>query len=485
MVMMIVLYHGYGGIYTSLLMRLPFFSALLGSATTAVGYMYVLSGFVMSLVYYRPLEKFDIVAYWKARFVRIYPLYLIAFLLICYYYLDAILNIKPQKILANLFVIQAWIPAYSQSFNYPAWSVTVELFFYFIFPFFILWAYRQPVKKLIWAALGFWAVSQVVYQVLWIGYIDTQRTFILYFPLFHLNSFIMGAVGGIWYLREGRQRQLNPALILSVLTASFLLLVGYLIVSMSFLPALPHGSQPMAGLLAPLMILFIVSLAMDESRVSKFLNHPWLVNLGETSYAIYILHVPVIWLFERYVFDSSFSNPERVFAMSAAPLIIVVGLLMYFFVDTPLRKWLKNTLPHINIPLFLLDLTVVPTSVFLSFHLRFGEGREYDSYLVLIRLLFWSAFFLRAALSIVFRTFDPGVLRLPLFQVTRSVFISTMLGSLVLTAIGYVGFYAGLYENFPRSVLVMDWLIVFSASMFVRMLFRVWLAKYSSLVPQL
>src|SRR5690606_26695369 len=158
-----------GGIYYSFLSKFPF-SELLRFAPTGVSYLYVLSGFVMVLVYFRPNEKFNIAEYWRARFYRIYPLYIIAFLLICFYYLDSMLVIKPQKVMANVFVLQAWIPAYSQSFNYASWSMTVEFFFYAVFPFFTIWAYKQSTKKLITASLIFWIVSQFIYQVLWVGY---------------------------------------------------------------------------------------------------------------------------------------------------------------------------------------------------------------------------------------------------------------------------------------------------------------------------
>lgn len=485
MVLLVLLYHGYGGVYDDFLNGIPFLPELLRTAPTAVGYLYVLSGFVMALVYYHPQEKFDILSYWKARFVRIYPLYLIAFLLISYYYIDGILGIKSPKILANLFVIQAWIPRYAQSFNYASWSMTVEFFFYAVFPFFVMWAYQQPLKKLIWLSIGLWIVSQTIYQGLWIGYLDTQRNFIIYSPIFHLNSFIMGVVGGIWYLRVGKHEQLKPSVIFSVLAASFVLLAGYSVVSMKYIPTLPKDLQPMAGLLAPIMIVFIVALAMDTSKLSRFLDHPWLINLGEASYAIYILHVPVIWLFERYLFDSSLAFAGRLFDFTALPLMVLIGLFTHFYVDIPLRRWLKNTLQRINIPLFLLDLAIVLTSIFLVFRLRFGGGREYDSYLILIRLMFLSVFFVRTAIGIKLRAFDSATFQLPLVESLRPIVLSTTLGSLIIAVIGYAGFTAGMYENFPRSIYVVDWLIVLSASVLLRLVFRFLFAKFPKLALQM
>ena len=48
--LLVLIYHGAGGIYIQAINKFPV-SAILYSAPTAVSYLYVLSGFVMSLVY--------------------------------------------------------------------------------------------------------------------------------------------------------------------------------------------------------------------------------------------------------------------------------------------------------------------------------------------------------------------------------------------------------------------------------------------------
>ena len=178
-VLLVLIYHYGGGVYIKPINFFPI-STLLRSAPTAVSYLYVLSGFVMSLVYYRPKERFDVRGYWSARFVRIYPLYIISFLLVSLYFIDYIARIKAPKILINIFVLQAWYPPYTQSFNYPSWSMTVEFFFYFLFPFFTMWAYRQPTRKLIWVSLALWIGSQVVHYFMWMFYFPEWELFIMF-----------------------------------------------------------------------------------------------------------------------------------------------------------------------------------------------------------------------------------------------------------------------------------------------------------------
>lgn len=472
MVVLIVFFHGYGGVYAEWTLKIPFFNALLGTATTAVGYMYVLSGFVMSLVYHRPSDKFEIADYWKARVVRIYPLYLMAFFLTCLYYYDAFIVVKPQKILANIFAVQSWIPVYAQSFNYPAWSITVEIFFYLIFPFLTLWSYGVSTKKLIWGSMIFWMISQLSYQVLWTGWLEAHRQFVLYFPLFHLNSFIVGVVGGIWYVREGRFGIFNPLHNRLFLVLSVIFSLGYLILGMTYLPALPHELQPMAGILAPIMLLFILTLSLDETKLSAYLKYPWLVTLGESSYAVYILHVPLSWLFEKYLTGLQVAGSAWIFSVFNFPLIVILSVGLYLFVDTPIRNWLREYFKTIDLRLLLLDLAIFILVTFFIFQVRFDEKEYRFLYREMERLVFWVGFFARPVLSMIFGAYRSSTLSREGYQWMMPVIVSLSVSAVLMAASAYWGFFTGWFENFPRSIFVMDWFIVLSLSLLVRVLFR-------------
>lgn len=469
-ILVVLFFHGGGGVYLRAI-NFPAISPILLSATTSVTYLYVLSGFVMSLVNYRPGEKFDTGKYWTARFVRLYPLYLISFLLVCYYYLDSIAQIKPQKTLANIFVLQAWIPQYAQSFNYASWSMTVEFFFYALFPFFTLWAYRQSTKKLIWVSIIVWTISQMIHNALWVGYFPEYENFLVYFPLFHLSSFILGAVGGIWYLREGREHVHKPGTILLVFAGGVLLACAYIVFS-SAITKFPHDLQLMTGTLAPVLTIIIVALAMDKSRLSSILNNSVLVNLGETSYGLYILHVPVVWIYQRALENSSLADPQLIFDYTFLPLMIALGLLIHFYIDQPLRSWLKKILQRVSMPLLILDLVIVALSIYLTFRLRVGGGREYDLYRTLALLMFWSAFVLRTVFSVGFNALNPAILYKSSTQFVYPVLTSITVGSVALAIIVFIGYSIGWFENFPRSIFMVDWLIMLVLSLSVRFLFR-------------
>jgi len=436
---------------------------------------------VMSLVYYRPQEKFTIGKYWTSRILRLYPLYIISFVLVCYYYMDGIAQIKPQKILVNIFVLQAWWPRYAQSFNYAAWSMTVEFFFYAMFPFFTMWAYRQFTKKLIIISVVLWVVTQIIHNILWVGYYPKNGNFLIYFPPFHLSSFILGAVGGIWFLREGRDRPITSRTSLSVLFGSVLLVSVYIILS-SENTRFPNGMELMTGLLAPLLVITILALALDKSRLSNIFNSPVLITLGDTSYGLYILHVPFIWLYVRALENSSLANPQLVFAYTFLPLMIISGLLIHYYIDSPLRSWLKNILQRVSIPLLIIDLVIFGFSAYLSFRLRFDTRREFASYSSMILLMFWCAFVLRTIFSVGFNALNPTNFYGTILQFVRPVLTSVTVGSLVIAGILLTGYSLGLFENYPRSVLALDWALILSLSLGVRFIFRIFGAYKNKLL---
>jgi len=469
-ILLVLIYHDGGRFYFGWL-NFPPLSYLLYSAPTGVSYLYVLSGFVMSIVYHRPGEKFDVRGYWTARIVRIYPLYIISFLLVCYFYLDYMARIKPQKILVNLFVLQAWWPPYAQSFNYTSWSMTVEFFFYAILPFFTMWAYRQSTRKLIWVSLILWAVSQIVHFTLWTGFYPDWQFFIVYNPVFHLNSFIMGVVGGIWFLRDNQNNKTNPKINLILVLGSLVLIGGYIILS-NIYAQLPHNLQPMSGLLSPFLILFIVTLSLDKTKLSTFLDHRWLVILGETAYAVYILSAPVYWIYERALFSSSLKNPEYILSATYLPVMIFVGLISYFYIDPPLRRWMKKILARVTMPLLMLDLAILAASVYIAFRLRFGDGREFLSYRSTALIMFWIAFILRTAVSIALNSLNPAILGSATWRMIRPTVLSTTLGSIMIMVLVYTAYKAGWVENFPRSVFLIDWAVVLTLSVAARFLFR-------------
>lgn len=439
----VVLYHG--GRELGILSLFP----MLTSGPTAVNYFFVLSGFVLTLAYYRPDAGFDFRNYLIARFSRIYPVYILSFVLTCVYYLDIISRIKSDKILANIFLYQAWIPRYALSFNIAAWSLSVEVFFYLAFPLLLFCVKRLSVKQVAWISLGFWAVSQVIHAILYSTLIPEQINLLNYLPLFHINSFLLGLSGGVWYLANSTRRTSNPFINRFTLIGS----IGFVLLAISlreYTPSFFRGFSLDAGLLAPFFLIIILALALDTTGLSQRLKHPWLVLLGDSSYALFILHIPLFWLF-TLVLKLTGTTIMYSAKFSIHVLIsIFTSILVFKYMERPVRDWIRANAQTLSY--MLLDVILIFITIRLGFVLRLGDEVVY--------FLKTQNFAIRAGMAAYFIF----LLAFRFYTTTspRSLVFAALSGTAVLAGLMYLAWTSKWVEGFPRSILLLIPVLLFS-----------------------
>ena len=166
----------------------------------------------MIIAYWHKSKAIFLIVYAKKRFARIYPVtFLAAFLLLCFKIMDFLFPEKSDLSITDFFLgislQQAWIPTKAMSFNTPAWSITVEWFFYLCFPFLFNRFYKRPnLKMLTFIVLLVWVFSQYIlhyllYSYYYTGFPSASHSFIHYFPLLHLNEFLIGNVAGLVFVK--------------------------------------------------------------------------------------------------------------------------------------------------------------------------------------------------------------------------------------------------------------------------------------------
>lgn len=141
----IVVFHYGGNIFP---FNIKFIHLLFKQANMGVSYFFILSGFVM-VIAYKDKVKIEYGDYIKRRFARIYPVYGLAILILLAYWLALKKPIDYKGLFLNLTLLQSWIPGYALSFNGTGWSLAVEMFFYFTFPFLFNYIYRSSSVRLI------------------------------------------------------------------------------------------------------------------------------------------------------------------------------------------------------------------------------------------------------------------------------------------------------------------------------------------------
>ena len=297
-----------------------------------VSFFFVLSGFVLTVSYYN--KPIDPPQFWISRFARIYPLHLIAIL---YYVVKYSLKghlLGSETILSvvlNLSLLQSWFPSFALSLNYPSWFLSVLCLFYFIFPYLYPKIKGFTFNLLISTVFSFWFMSLVVLIIL--SKLVIHRGFpyniILYNPLMHLNSFIIGIGGGLIFMRSSSKYEH------SWIPLAMILLSLLLIVIIIYSPLIQYARN---GLLSPIFIFLIIGLSLDTSFLSRFLSSKLLVFLGEISFALYIFQVPVYEVAASLMKRLDVQKPAYCF-YSYMVILIVLSTCIHTFIEKPVRRF--------------------------------------------------------------------------------------------------------------------------------------------------
>lgn len=298
-------------------------------ANVGVSYFFILSGFIMIVAYHKK-QKIEYLEYDKNRFARIYPLYVLGMLL---YLVTRYSGFSPGNALLYLFGLQSWIPGKAMILNFPGWSISVEFLFYLIFPVLYNYFYSKKNKSIWVAAILLWVVTQVFSHLFaaspsYKGPHTESHEFLYYFPLMHVSEFLVGNLAGLFFINNFKQRNYDIPVIL---------IFAAIMMALIFVPLFYHN-----GLMAVLFIPLIILLSRNNGLVTKLFSLKPLEYLGEASYAVYITHIPVLYIlrellkWEKYKLDIN-----TVFGIYLLVLILT-SILFYQFIEKPLRDYLKK-----------------------------------------------------------------------------------------------------------------------------------------------
>jgi peptidoglycan/LPS O-acetylase OafA/YrhL len=348
---------------------------IVGSGFVAVSLFFVLSGFILAYVHAPPEgpggprdtrgEGRERRGPWKnarpadfyaRRFARIYPAYVFALALIAPTFLWHTYRTLGLAELARqsfpvLLLVQAFIPSVALAWNPPAWSLSAEAFFYLLFPFVAPRLVGLGRKTAAAAFLGVYALTVIgPLSYLWLApdgptpATHDTYTFWLnvlrYDPIVRLPEFLLGILLGRFYLAaEGHPSMralFGSTFAATALSAGTSALVLAVLAASAAIPyPLLHN-----GLLAPVFALLIVSLAPGRGALAAWLATPAMVLLGEASYSLYLIHVPLGVIWHKIVhplIGPHYTGTIFDFAAFVA-FAIASSIGCYRFVERPLQK---------------------------------------------------------------------------------------------------------------------------------------------------
>jgi peptidoglycan/LPS O-acetylase OafA/YrhL len=305
----------------------------------SASFFFFLSGYVLSFVYLHNVRAFDKRAFFAARFARLYPLYFVVLTLdtpellvteIRRYGLKIGLTKTAEIFAANVVMLQVWNPSRLLRINLPSWSLCGEAFFYVCFPLLgvSLWKLRGA---WLWiAALAFYVGGQTL---VWGMRPRLSLEMTLTLPLLHLSTFALGILMARW---QTLQQERTGKTQVRVLQASAVLglSVGAFWGSVRLVPFLGVPAPYNNGLMAPVFAAFLWALTVIPTPWSRWLCSRWLVSLGNASYALYLIHMPLLSLFLE------FHLVTHLFYLVYLALCVGLSLFSFRFFETPGRLWL-------------------------------------------------------------------------------------------------------------------------------------------------
>ena len=99
--------------------------------------------------------------FWTKRVFRIYPLYLANIALVLALAPTIRDGLTTGNLLSHLFGLHSWFRAHHGAINGVLWTLSIEIQFYALAPFFYLWARRVSDRTLIACTLTVWAASYI------------------------------------------------------------------------------------------------------------------------------------------------------------------------------------------------------------------------------------------------------------------------------------------------------------------------------------
>lgn len=308
-----------------------FFEGYLG-----VGFFFILSGFVLALNYEKKVidnPNFDKKKFYIARIARIYPLHVLTF---CVMLPFVIINVWQGYFHwdiagANLFLLQSYIPVkdFYFSINNVSWSISTELFFYLMFPFYVIWLHKFPKLKYILLLI----IPIIIFAEPYFRTNMKLEKAIFYInPIVRSFDFILGIITCQIY-KKIKDTPINFSRGTLIEIAAITVLAIFFYFHNDVARAFRYGIYywiPMVGI--------VLIFALQKGFFSKILQHKTLVYLGEISFAFYMIHMIVIKYGNQYLPKINDFQKIGIYFVIA----LILSALTFEYFEKPVAKWIKD-----------------------------------------------------------------------------------------------------------------------------------------------
>lgn len=337
--MLVVLFHLGGAIAAKKYFGVAAFSIPFSFGNAGVEFFFVLSGFIILTAHRGDLSKpYRLTSYIKKRFIRIYPTYWMVFLAVFFMAIasTALRNTVPHDmtIIAKSLLLVPQDKGILGSTGAPvlavAWTLQYEMLFYFFFALLIISKWLSIISGLVLLCIyaNYAGVSSLPFPVSFLS-----QDYIL---LFAMGMIVSAACVSRKVVSE------RPVFYAGIGAMMFLLIAADTVINLNFL----KDSKTILYGLASSLIIF--GLVQEEDKGRVILGHNWMQILGGSSYALYLIHFPLISVLCKVCILMQLNKLGAAgavisyLAIFGACLISSVGF--HLWIEKPVGVYLRNKL---------------------------------------------------------------------------------------------------------------------------------------------
>ena len=321
-----------------------------------VSFFFVLSGFILQHSYRNRIGRITSAHFFALRFFRLWPCHIAVLGLLLLtngkevndWYLH---HKTAGQLLSATFLMQSWSTTSENVFllNAPSWSLSTELFFYFLFPLLcrqgLLSAYRPLFIGSV--VTGIWLIF------LSFGTPNGELSVLAgIVPLARLLEFSIGI--SLYELIQRQYIRLPSGSVFEIIALALVVFAVGVSPTIARVVEIDIGSAALAWwfsntgsfwAFAALIAIFFTS----KGFINRWLIYPPIVFLGEISFGLYLVHQPVIsFLTGSGTWFTDFNVWVQILVFVA--LVISLSTALHFCVEKPVmavvkRFFLKSQFP--------------------------------------------------------------------------------------------------------------------------------------------
>lgn len=300
----------------------------------AVSFFFVLSGFVLSRIYFinsSLFTEFNYLSYLLKRIFRIYPVFIFV-LIISFFSVNYLYN---EDIIRNLSISTPWIK-YFWNEKYSIFSTIKESILVIRLP-------QEPEKRLINQD---WTLSiEVLVSLLvpvFITIVKKNKIWLVITALLllrlHTVNWIIEFIVGVYIASsfDDIKQRINSKV------SIFLFIILFVLISIRYLFSF---SDFLDLIIIKILSILLLLLILFSKGLQKFLSNNIIVFLGKISYSLYLIHFLVILIFAPKLFqvllNFGYFNGTIIFILvlfSILLLSIIFAFLLNKFIEKPAYK---------------------------------------------------------------------------------------------------------------------------------------------------